>query len=368
MTIHHSPPPTLQIPGKSQWIILVSLAAFIKIFSFFPALVEEYYTNVFYRYVSGTQRVLLGWIPFSLGDVFYLICLLYLFRQLFIFIRAVIKKKVSRQSWLNAFKRITYVCLVVYVSFNLLWGLNYNRPPMATQMDFPLEPYSTKSLKTVLDNLVVKLNTFDSTARIYRAELKIKKSLFGEAIESYDKIKNEYPFLYYRFASIKPSLFSYIGNYLGFTGYYNPFSGEAQANTTVPPFIQPFTTCHEIGHQLGYAKENEANFAGFLAARASLNAAFRYSVYLDMYSYGIRELYLRDSAQVKVFTNRLNGNVTDDFKTIRQFYKKYENPLEPVIRVIYANYLRANQQPSGMHSYNEVVAMLVAYYKRYGDL
>ncbi len=69
-------------------------------------------------------------------------------------------------------------------------------------------------------------------------------------------------------------MYSYLGNYLGFTGYYNPFTGEAQVNTTVPLFVQPFTTCHEIGHQLGYAKENEANFAGYLAAKSSPDAGF----------------------------------------------------------------------------------------------
>lgn len=363
MTIHYSPN-----PAKSSWIILISSALLIKIFSFFPALVEKYYTNIAYRYISGTQRVLFGWIPFSLGDVFYFACLIYLLWQLFYFIKAIFKGRLLKRSWINAIQRLCYLCLVIYVSFNLLWGLNYNRPPMARKMGFPLERYSTESLKAVLENLVLKLNTFDSTARIYRTELKVKKSLFGEAIESYARVKNQYPALNYKFSSVKPSVFSYVGNYLGFTGYYNPFSGEAQANTTVPSFIQPFTTCHEIGHQLGYAKENEANFAGFLAARSSLNAAFRYSVYLDMYSYSIRELYLRDSAQVKVFTGKLNSHVTDDFQTIRQFYKKYENPIEPLIRALYANYLKANQQPSGMHSYNEVVAMLVAYYKRYGDL
>jgi len=54
-------------------------------------------------------------------------------------------------------------------------------------------------------------------------------------------------------------------------------------NTTTPVFTQPFTTCHEIGHQLGYAKENEANFAGYLSARSSRDPAFLYSVYFDLY-------------------------------------------------------------------------------------
>ncbi len=58
----------------------------------------------------------------------------------------------------------------------------------------------------------------------------------------------------------------WLGNYLGFTGYYNPFTGEAQVNTTVPQFLLPNIALHEMGHQIGYAKEDEANFSAYLAA------------------------------------------------------------------------------------------------------
>jgi hypothetical protein len=78
-------------------------------------------------------------------------------------------------------------------------------------------------------------------------------------------------------------LWGWLGNYVGFTGYYNPFTGEAQVNTTVPKFLQPFTASHEVAHQLGYAKEMEANFVGYLAASHSTDTLFRYSVYLDLF-------------------------------------------------------------------------------------
>src|SRR5687768_14965936 len=109
--------------------------------------------------------------------------------------------------------------------------------------------------------------------------------------------------------SIKPSFYSYAGNYLGFSGYYNPFSGEAQVNTTIPAFSQPFVSCHEIGHQLGFAKEDEANFAGFLSARKSPNPAFRYSVYFDMYGYALRDLFNRDSVSARQLHNQLDSQV-----------------------------------------------------------
>ena len=37
-----------------------------------------------------------------------------------------------------------------------------------------------------------------------------------------------------------------------------------------------------------------------------------------------------------------------------------------MINKIYGNYLKANQQPQGLMSYNEVIAWLIAYSKKYG--
>ncbi|HMC87247.1 MAG TPA: DUF3810 family protein, partial [Chitinophagaceae bacterium] len=59
--------------------------------------------------------------------------------------------------------------------------------------------------------------------------------------------------------------------------------------------------------------------------------------------------------------------VKKDIIALRRFYNAYENPVEPYIRILYSQYLRANEQPSGMQSYNEVMAFLIAYYKKYGE-
>ena len=89
------------------------------------------------------------------------------------------------------------------------------------------------------------------------------------------------------------------GNYLGFLGYYNPFTGEAQVNTKVPAFIIPFTTCHEIAHQFGFASESEASFVGYLVIRSGNSPVFKYSAYFDLFGFANGELYSRDSVAAK---------------------------------------------------------------------
>ncbi len=239
--------------------------------------------------------------------------------------------------------------------------------PLARQMKLDTAIYSKDDLKTLVGLLVTRMNNIDSVSRIARKDLLNNDSIFSHSVEAYRRLGREYPALYYPDPSVKFSFYGYLANYMGFSGYYNPFSGESQVNTTVPRFVQPFTTCHEIGHQLGYAKEEEANFCGFLATKTSSDPAVRYSVYVDLYLYSASALYMLDSTAFIPYRESLNPDVRQDIRDLKEFYRKYENPFEPVIHRIYGNYLKANRQPQGILSYDNVVGLAIAYYRKYGD-
>jgi hypothetical protein len=351
---------------KIGWIVLLTLAIAIKIISLFPAFVEKYYSLGFYPFISRIQRILLGWIPFSIGDIFYGVIALYCLVMFVRFIRSAFRKELTRRYFYKLVLDFVYAWLVVYVYFNLAWGLNYNRLGIADQLQIDVKTYSTEDLATLTDTIIHRLNGTYNASLETRNDMHRKRTLFNRAFEAYDATSKENSFLTYKTRSIKPSIYSYFGDYFGFTGYYNPFSGEAQVNTTVPLFVQPFTTCHEMGHQMGYAKENEANFAGFLSAKASSDSAFLYSLYFDLYSYCMRDLLRRDTVVGNSLKKELLPGVKKDFLELKNFYEKYSNPFEPLITKAYGEYLKANQQPVGMMTYNEVVGMIIAYTKKYG--
>ena len=121
-----------------------------------------------------------------------------------------------------------------------------------------------------------------------------------------------------------------------------------------------------MAHQLGYGKENEANFVGFLACREYNSNAFRYSVYYDMFNYSVGEVYRRDTALAFSYLKKAHPQVLKDQREFRDFYRRYKNPIEPIVMWGYGHFLKANNQPAGKRSYNEVVAWLIAYYKKYG--
>jgi len=350
-----------------SWVLLILLTILIKWMSWYPFWVERNYSLGIYPVIARIQRFLFGWIPFSIGDIFYAFLIIIILFKTFQFFKALFKKRVTRKYFIAGLQQIIFFFLFVYVFFNLLWGLNYNRAGIAYQLKLDVKKYELAdldTLATVIENRINKYAALVTEAQ--RDSFDKKKRLFSSAIEAYSYAAKQYPFLQYPPRSVKPSFYSYLGNYLGFQGYYNPFSGEGQVNTTVPRFLEPFVTTHEMAHQLGYGKENEANFVGYLACRTYPSNVFRYSVYFDMYNYAIGEIYRRDTIMARSFQEKLHPQVIADIKEYRDFYKKYRNPIEPIIMWAYGNFLKANNQPAGKMTYNEVVAWLIAYYKKFG--
>jgi len=349
------------------WITLVAMAVIIKVISTNSEWVERYFTYGLYPVITTVLRFLLGWIPFSIGDILYILVIIGVVYKMIRLIKLVRRKRFSKQYAYRFAGKAVFLILLVYVIFYGLWGLNYSRQGIASQLQLSEQEYSTSDLDTLVGLLSSKLNGQAQLLKpAMRDSFKSKQNLFFNASLLYKIAGTKYPFLSYRGYSVKPSLFSYLGNYMGFQGYYNPFTGEAQVNTTAPASVEPFVASHEIAHQLGYAKESEANFVGFLACRLHPSVNFKYSVYFDMYHYAIRELAFADSLKAKSYDSTLHPRVKKDIADYIEFYKKYRNPVEPYIDKMYSYFLKANNQPKGKRSYNEVVTWLIAYYKKYG--
>ncbi|MEP6950091.1 MAG: DUF3810 domain-containing protein [Ginsengibacter sp.] len=353
---------------KGTWIISLTLIIVIKLWAQNRFRVENYYSKDFYYFFSIALRVLFGWIPFSLGDILYLLAGCWLFWKVIKNCGLVLKKKYTKEALLKKLWKLILLSVTIYIVFNIFWGLNYNRKGIAWQLHLKGVVYDTANLILMQELLLQKVNETKKVLISQNVIYPDKKNLFKRAKECYDVAEKKFPFIKYKSVSVKSSLYGWLGNYLGFTGYYNPFTGEAQVNATVPKFLLPYITLHEMGHQLGYAKEDEANFSGYLAAVNSHDTLFQYSAYLDLFVYANHEVFYFDSSASKNAVIQLSPAVKADLLEWRRFNEQYQSLIEPWISWMYGKYLQANQQPKGLRSYNEVIAMLMAYYKEYGKI
>lgn len=331
----------------------------ISILKNFPEFVERFYSNGLYVYISKLMRYVFGWIPFSVGDIFYTLAGIYAIRWMVLNRMRVLK---DTKNWLLD---VGAVLSIAYFAFHVLWAFNYYRQPLYKSLNLEAD-YTTEQLVTFTKRLIEKSNTLHNQLAINdstKVEMPFSKGeAFKRVRNGYEKLSAEYPHLYYKPKSIKKSLYSAALTYMGFSGYLNPFTNEAQVNGLVPTYKFPTTSCHEAAHQLGFAAENEANFIGSLAAIHNDDIHFKYSGYTFALRYCLVEIFRRDKDLYYEILSTINKGILKNYQEVENFWKSYENPLEPLFADTYDSFLKANNQSAGMKSYSYVVALLVNYY------
>lgn len=326
----------------------------------YPEFVERIYSHGIFPIVSVIERYALGWIPFSVGDLLYLAFGVLLIRWIYKGFKT--RFRHPKRWGLQALSAIS----VLYFCFHFFWGLNYDRLPLHQSLELN-DTYTHQELVSLTQELIKKSNIYQEKLT-GNDTLKVNFPFNPEeirqlAIQGYTHLAKTYPSLAYRGRSIKPSLYSIPLAYMGFNGYLNPLTNEAQVNNRLPRFKLPSVTAHEMGHQLGYAKENEANFMACLTTIGHPNPYFKYAGYTFALQYCLNEIYVENPKQAKKLQKQLNRGVLKNYAEVRRFWQQYQNPLEPFFKLFYGHYLKANNQPEGMQSYNYVVALLVNYYQ-----
>ncbi|NTS43952.1 DUF3810 domain-containing protein [Flavisolibacter sp. BT320] len=351
-----------------RFLLLLLLAAVgIRLFALNEGWVEQHYSLGFYPFVSTSLRSLFGWIPFSVGDLLYFLSFVWVVRKTWKLLQ-VFRKRQARSylSWV-LLRKYLKLSLIIYIVFSLFWGLNYYRQGIAAQLSLQLEPYSVEDLFNLTLALQQKLNGYAEKVDSAERARYTNNLLFQTGKEAYERASSRYPFFQYNRMSLKPSLYTPVGHLVGFTGYYNPFTGEAQLKTSIPVFLKPFVVLHEIAHQQGYARENEASFVAYLASQASADAHVRYSVYFELYRDAIFECrQTPNAALTETIRANLHSRVKSDLRELQLYLLRNQNFVEPFMSGVYDRYLKLNNQPKGKATYNEVIAYMVAYMKKFG--
>ncbi len=336
-------------------VILLALSAY-----YFPRnywLVTLYDSYIFYPFQT-CRSIIFGWLPFSLGDILYVLgsimLLITMVRWVFYIAKFGASKERLAASVLNLINTVLFVNLL----FIFGWGANYYKPSLAKSWKLYTAPDSNKvnrkkndSLALVSFNkyLVEKLNTY---AHHYHY-LSFRE--INERSEAYYRMYTDSKVKLHGL-EIKPTLFGYYMARMGIDGYYNPFTGEGQVNITLPSFIMPFLVCHEMAHQAGIAAEGDANLMAYTLGTFADDSIFNYSGYLNIWIYANNRLYRRDSAMAKKMEDQLNKLTLAHIDTLEQLSRLYHNEMARYGTRLYDEYLKMHDQKEGIRSYGDVVS------------
>jgi hypothetical protein len=339
-------------------LALLPLYGLIQLLGKFPEFIETYYSNGIYPIISTCLRFSFGWLPFSFGDIFYCLSIIFLIRWI------ILNFKRSYKDTKNWLLDILCAVTIIYFTFHLFWAFNYYRKPLHENLNLKAG-YTTEELITTTKYLISQSNKVhnvlvknDSVIVIFPYS---KSDIIINTPKGYEILAKKQPHLNYDLVSLKKSLLSYPLTIMGFSGYLNPLTNEAQVNSCIPIYKSPTTCAHEIAHQLGYAAENEANFIGFLASINNPDPYFKYSGYTFALRHCLGEIYKRDPKTYETLLYTVNKGILKNYQEVRDFWVSHKNISEPVFRETYNSYLKANNQAKGMESYSYVVALYVNY-------
>ncbi|MDR2206004.1 MAG: DUF3810 domain-containing protein [Flavobacteriaceae bacterium] len=308
----------------------------------------------FFEIQKKIHQQIFAWIPFSVGDLGYII----LGVVLIYFLIKILKKK-TRKSYLP---KLLLLLNILYFVYQISWGLLYFQEPLIRKL--PKEEPDLAEVKS----LALKYLEICKEERKHLSEDEngVFKITDLAAIKT-EILKNQHLLpknitqkQATEILSFKPSLFRKIMSDTGILGYYNPFSAEAQYNPELPATYLPFTLAHESSHQLGFAREQEANFIGFLIGKNSENPELKYST-----DYFVLKSLLRSLAEKHPdFVENILENFSPEMQKDRLFEKKFSEEHDGFLNAFFGFtnniFLKTNQQ-EGSITYSYFVDLLVRY-------
>lgn len=354
---------------RRLWLLVPGVVAFVltMLARANPDACEELFSRGAYPWISSVWGYLPSLVGFSMAQWVVIVAVILVICMIVHYIMRIITRRGGRLRYL--YRLITSALGIISIAFFLyamLCGLNYYRHTFAQNEGFEVRESTAQELTDLCNDLVTELNT--TRAELgddMQAHIDERGGFAGYAVRSVDEMKTiaeQYPTLERPvYSQPKPvTLFSQLMSCGDITGMYFAFTVESNINTLPPFYTIPATMGHELAHQCGYMREDEANFIAYLACKQSGDALIRYSGYSLAYSYALSALAQTDEDAARAVSAQLSEEVRADRMESMEFWAEYEGPFRTFAQQANDAYLKANDQLDGTQSYGRMVDLLLA--------
>lgn len=262
------------------------------------------------------------------------------------------------------FITVLSIAAFIYAMFCMLWGTYYYGDDFQSRSGIESRDISAEELAAVTEYFALRANEYAD--KVMRNEdgfyVCDRDSILARSDEVFDAVVEDYPSLDGPRVRAKGIFFSRVMSYTNFTGFFFPFTAEANVNTDFPPALFASTVAHELSHQRGVAKEQEANFTAVLASLYYGDADYCYSSCLLAYVHLGNALYRADHAEWERVYALLDERVVKDFALDTYYWRQFDTPVQAVSNTVYEGFLQSYDQKLGMRSYGACVDLLVNHY------
>ena len=349
-----------------SWIATGISLILLLLFRLSPA-----FADFFNRYISQPLRLLFALItsilPFSLAEIMLILSPVLL---IFLIVWAIRKHSSSWRAAGRYLLSVFSAILIFFILFATNFGAGYYGRPLndASKLDLDRKNSSAEELYQTAIHLAEKVNLEAKNITFADKDFSIMPYGFSDMnrklLDAYDSFCDSHDFIGHFYSRAKPVILSEAMSYTHITGVYSYFTGEANVNVNFPDYTLPFTTAHELAHQRGIAREDEANFIAYLVCISSEDAYIRYSGYLNMYEYVANALWKADRDLYYEARGTLSIEVRYEMAAYSKFFERYKDTVASEISgTVNDLYLKGNGT-EGTKSYGLVVDLAVAYDKK----
>ena len=351
-------------PAKVLFVLaLISLILKIA-FSLSPVFSDFYnrYPGAFFRMINAK---LTGWFPFSLAETILMLM------PLIVTVLVVMIIKVSKKTLRVMVKMMMSLLAALaffFTSFTFTFAAGYSGTSLDEKLGISRQKVSADELydtaKILLDGISEVSGQIEfryGSSSVMPYTLDEMNRLLQDA---YIEASKDYSFLPAFRTRVKYVVMSEPMTYTHISGVYTYFTGESNINTNFPDYTLPYTAAHELAHQRGISKEDEANFVAFLVCLKSDDPYIRYSGFMSVYEYVISALYRADKDKYTALLSETDSRLRYEMIAYNDFFEKYrDNVAADISGTINDTYLASQGQKEGSRSYGMVVDLAVAYYK-----
>ena len=309
--------------------------------------------------------VLSAGLPFSLAELLYALVIGGTLVYIIIELVRLLRRGERLRRLYRLLLRLLALVLAVYALFCMLWGVYYYGDDFVARSGLETEKISAEDLELVTLYFAARANEYapqvprdgEGLCRTDRAEvLRRSPTLYRQAAERFPVLAGpEIP--------AKGMFFSRLMSIIDFTGFFCPFTAEANVNMDFPEALFAATVAHELSHQRGVAKEQEANFTAVLASLENGDPDYCYSACLMAYIHLSNALAGVNRPAAQLIRDGLDPGVQLDLAANNAYWKQFEGPVQTVTDAVYEGFLQSYDQKLGMRSYGACVDLLVNYYR-----
>lgn len=350
-------------PLRTVYILTAFSTLLYILFIIFPAFADWFTVSIGCA-VRNLLATVSGLLPFSLTELLLLLIPLWFY----LLIRLAHHYIGSLRQMLHYFGILVAGICTVWILFVWTFAAGYYGTTLDKKLMLDRQPVSAEELYQTASILSAQLEKLTDEILFMPSGASAMPFSYSEMtqklLEAYDTLHNTHPFISLSPGRIKPIMLSEPMSYTHITGVYTFFTGEANLNVNFPDYTLPFTAAHELAHQRGIAREDEANFVAFLVCMESSDPYIRYSGLLNLYDYVISAL---SQADRKLFTEQyatLPVEIRRERSAYGLFFEKYrDNIVADISNATNDLYLQSQGNAAGAKSYGMVVELAVAYYR-----